>query len=156
MLVALTLRQPEVPTYAPTHPAPKDAGRTLVGPVLYTVDATASDRWRYFSLRLGAVVENPGPVDWGNIGRHSTFIEHLWQPLLAQAGLRYRKPHSMRHTFATWALEGNEEKGIPPVPIQHVRDWLGHASVEETERYLHVERARHARAVDYLDAYVSA
>ena len=52
----------------------------------------------------------------------------------------------MRHTFATRALEGNEETSIPPVPIQHVRDWLGHASVEETERYLHVERARQTLA----------
>src|SRR2546428_7278654 len=28
-LVALTLRQPMVPTYAPTPPAPRDAGRAL-------------------------------------------------------------------------------------------------------------------------------
>lgn len=28
------------------------------------------------------------------------------------------------------------------------------ASVEETERYLHAERARYARAVDGLDTYV--
>ena len=81
-------------------------------------------------------------------------LEHVWRSLLAKAGLRYRKPHSMRHAFATWALEGNADKGIAPVPIHHVRDWLGHASVEETERYLHVEYARHARAVDGLDAYV--
>jgi integrase len=90
----------------------------------------------------------------GRIGGYSAFLEHTWGPLLAKAGLRYRKPHSMRHTFATWALEGNAEKGVAPVPIHHVRDWLGHASVEETERYLHVEYARHARAVDGLDAYV--
>ena len=90
----------------------------------------------------------------GRIGGYSTFLEHVWSPLLAKAGLRYRKPHSMRHTFATWALEGNPAKGIAPVPIHHVRDWMGHASVEETERYLHAERARYARAVDGLDAYV--
>jgi len=96
------------------------------------------------------------PNSRGRIGRHSTFMEHAWQPLLRAAGLRYRKFHSTWHSFATWALEGSEEKGIPPVPIQHVRDWLGHASVEETERYLHVERARHARAVNHLDAYVTS
>jgi integrase len=62
----------------------------------------------------------------------------------------------MRHTFATWALEGSEEKGIPPVPILVVRDWMGHASVEETEGYLRRDRARQARAVNYLDAYVTA
>ncbi|HEU4371430.1 MAG TPA: HmuY family protein, partial [Methylomirabilota bacterium] len=61
---ALTLRQPEVPTYSPTAPAPTDAGRELVGPVLYTVDATAPDTWRHFSLRLGAVVETGGSPHW--------------------------------------------------------------------------------------------
>ncbi len=94
------------------------------------------------------------PNGRGNIGRYSTFMEHLWQPLLLKAGLRYRKPHSMRHTFATWALEGNEEKGIQPAPILAVRDWMGHASVQETEGYLHRSRASHARAVENLDAYV--
>ena len=39
-------------------------------------------------------------------------------------------------------------------PILAVRDWMGHASMEETEGYLHRDRARHARAVNHLDAYV--
>jgi len=56
-LVALTLRQPMVPTYSPTPPAPHDVGVALVGPVVYTVDATAPDAWRAFSFRLGSVVE---------------------------------------------------------------------------------------------------
>ena len=64
VLVALTLHAPEVPTYAPTPPAPSDVGPRLVGPVLYTVDATAPDAWRYFSFRVGSVVEAPGPRDW--------------------------------------------------------------------------------------------
>ena len=96
------------------------------------------------------------PNSRGRIGRYSAFLEHLWAPLLRKAGLRYRKAHSMRHTFATWALEGNEGKGIAPVPILAVRDWMGHASVQETEGYLHRSRASHARAVDRLDAYVRA
>ena len=56
-LVALTLRQPMIPTYAPTPPAPRDAGRALIGPILYTVDATASEEWRWFSFRLGSVLD---------------------------------------------------------------------------------------------------
>jgi len=40
-LVALTLRQPNIPTHAPTPPAPRDSGHALVGLVLYTVDATS-------------------------------------------------------------------------------------------------------------------
>ena len=95
------------------------------------------------------------PNSRGKIGRYSVFLSHVWQPLLLKAGLRYRKPHSMRHTFATWALEGNEEKGIPPAPILAVRDWMGHASVQETEGYLHRSKASHVKAVNALDAYVS-
>jgi hypothetical protein len=63
ILVALTLRSPSVPTFAPTPPAARDAGPGLVGPVLYTVDATAPDVWRYFSFRLGSVVESVASWD---------------------------------------------------------------------------------------------
>ena len=63
-LVALTLRQPNVPMYAPTPPSPRDAGRALAGPVLYTVDATSPEQWRSFSFRAGSVMENAGPKDW--------------------------------------------------------------------------------------------
>ena len=56
LLVALTLRQPDVPGYPPTAVTPSDIGRRLVGPVLYTVDATEAEAWRYFSFRLGSIV----------------------------------------------------------------------------------------------------
>jgi hypothetical protein len=61
-LVALTLRAPEVPSFPPTPAAPKAAGAALVGPVLYTVDATAADVWRHFSFRLGSVVDGPADL----------------------------------------------------------------------------------------------
>jgi hypothetical protein len=61
-LVALTLRPPEVPSYALTAGAPNDAGRALVGPVLYTLDATSAETWRSFSFKLGAVVDGPGDL----------------------------------------------------------------------------------------------
>jgi hypothetical protein len=56
LLVALTLRQPDVPGYPPTAVTPSDIGRRLVGPVLYTIDATEAEAWRYFSFRLGSLV----------------------------------------------------------------------------------------------------
>jgi hypothetical protein len=64
VLVALTLQTPAVPTYAPTAAEAREAGAGLVGPVLYTVDATAPDVWRYFSFRTGALIEAPGPRGW--------------------------------------------------------------------------------------------
>jgi len=63
VLVALTLRQPAVATYAPTPPVATDAGRALVGPVVYTVDATDAEAWRHFSFKLGSVVERHAQWD---------------------------------------------------------------------------------------------
>jgi hypothetical protein len=60
VLVTLTLRQPNVPVYTPTPPAPQESGRRLVGPVLYTVDASQAEAWRYFSFRLGSIVDDEG------------------------------------------------------------------------------------------------
>lgn len=64
VLVALTLRQPAVPTYAPTPPVAMEAGRALVGPRVYTVDATDADAWRYFSFSRGTVIEGAGAAEW--------------------------------------------------------------------------------------------
>ena len=63
-LVVLSVRKPPVATYAPTAPSPRDAGRALVGPILYTADATSPEQWRYFSFRFGSVLENAGPKEW--------------------------------------------------------------------------------------------
>jgi hypothetical protein len=63
-LVVLSVRRPPVPMYAPTPPSPRDAGRALVGPRLYTVDATRPQEWRYFSFRFGSVLAEAGPTDW--------------------------------------------------------------------------------------------
>jgi len=93
--------------------------------------------------------------DKEDLPRYPTFLEHVWQRLLKGTGLRYRKFHSTRHTFVTWAAEGREALGIAPAPILAVRDWAGHSSVQETERYFHrVNRRAHARHVDGLDRYV--
>lgn len=64
LLVAATLRREEPPTYAPTPPNPEGVGDARVGPVIYTVDASDPDRWRFFSFALGSVVEDPGPTGW--------------------------------------------------------------------------------------------
>ena len=47
------------------------------------------------------------------------------------------------------------EPEVPAAPIFAVRDWAGHSSVQETERYFHrVNRRAHARHVEGLDRYV--
>ena len=55
----------------------------------------------------------------------------------------------------TTPTRGCEALGIAPAPILAVRDWAGHSSVQETERYFHrVNRRAYARHVDGLDRYV--
>jgi integrase len=68
---------------------------------------------------------------------HAHFLENVWQPLLAAAKLPYRKPHALRHTYATWLLEGGAD-------IRWVQQQMGHASIGQTaDTYGHV--AAHGR-----------
>jgi len=82
------------------------------------------------------------PNTVGRITRYGAFLELVWQPLVAAAKLPYRKPHAIRHRYATWVLEAGAD-------LRWVKDQLGHASIEETEgTYGHLERERHERRVD--------
>jgi hypothetical protein len=49
-----------------TPPNPLAVGGRLVGPVLYTLDARASERWTFFDFSHGSVVEVPHQfgIDW--------------------------------------------------------------------------------------------
>jgi hypothetical protein len=93
-LVALTLRPRDVPTYAPTPPAPHDVGRALVGPTVYTVDATSGERWRRFSFRLGAVVDDPSATDWDLAFRRYQIIANGGPGYAGRAGIRDLGPVS--------------------------------------------------------------
>lgn len=42
--------------------------------------------------------------------------------------------HDLRHTFASWLLQGGAD-------VMHVRDFLGHSSVAVTQRYAHLKTA---------------
>jgi hypothetical protein len=86
-LVIVSLRAPEVAMYSPTTPAPRDAGSGLVGPVLYTIDATDPEPWRYFSFRLGSAIENPGPRDWDLAFRRYEIIANGGPSFAGMAGV---------------------------------------------------------------------
>jgi hypothetical protein len=64
MLVGMTLRRPEPPSFEPTPVQPRPVGTALVGPELVTIDATDSRRWQFFSFSQRSVVANPAPRDW--------------------------------------------------------------------------------------------
>jgi hypothetical protein len=63
-LVIGSLVRPEFPPYSVTPPQPAPIGDSLVGPATYTVDASATDRWRRFDFGRNAVVDS-GPWDIG-------------------------------------------------------------------------------------------
>lgn len=64
MLVVMAVSQTEPPAFVPTSLEPRPASGRFVGPEIFTVDATASNRWRFFSFEDGTVVESPGLLDW--------------------------------------------------------------------------------------------
>ncbi len=59
------------------------------------------------------------PISW------VYFWRELWKPALATAGLAYRAPYNLRHTFAYWSLRAG-------VPIATVAREMGHADVSRT------------------------
>jgi len=61
-LVIGSLVRPELPPYTLTVPSPVAVGDTLVGPATYTLDASSTERWRWFSFDRAAAVDS-GPWD---------------------------------------------------------------------------------------------
>ena len=73
-----------------------------------------------------------------------------WKRVEAAAGVQHRKPHAMRHTFATDVLDATEGD------LYAVKELLGHSSTRVTEVYLHSSRTRTVSATDALAAYRGA
>jgi integrase len=73
------------------------------------------------------------------------FWQNVWRPLLTRAGVRYRKPHALRHTFASLLIQQGES-------LAYVRDQMGHHSIKITvDIYGHLVPGANKAAVDRLD-----
>lgn len=72
--VARSLNRPRPPEFAPTTSAAEEVGSRLMGPRLYTIDATHERDWGYFDFSRGARVEDPGPMEWDLGFRRSRII----------------------------------------------------------------------------------
>ena len=57
-----SLARPEFPPFSLTPPRPMAVGDSLIGPATYTLDASATDRWRTFDFGRNAAVDS-GPWD---------------------------------------------------------------------------------------------
>src|SRR2546426_2563223 len=101
-------------------------------------DPSRSDGPRSAAEPLDARAAPAGLPKWiGQVTRYGAFSEHVWRPLLTATKLPYRKPHAMRHSYATWLLEGGAD-------IRWVQRQLGHATIAQTsDTYGHLESDRH-------------
>lgn len=98
-----------------------------------------------------AVVNGVAPPERVFSTPHGTAIEEVqfrtrvWATLLRRARLRYRKPHCLRHAFASLLIETGE-------PLTYVQQQLGHHSPAFTLKvYGHLLPRGDRRAVDALD-----
>jgi integrase len=98
-----------------------------------------------------AVVQGKEPAPWLFVGSDGgpmtpgAFWQNVWRPLLRRAEIRYRKPHALRHTFASLLLANKESPA-------YVKEQMGHSSIKITvDSYGHLIPGANKAAVDRLD-----
>jgi hypothetical protein len=89
-IVASSLVRPELETYVPTPVAPEEVAERSVALRLFTVDASAHDRWIYFDFSRGSVVDvgSRRSLDWDiAFQRHRMITNGGATNPLGQAGI---------------------------------------------------------------------
>jgi len=71
-----------------------------------------------------------------------------YESIVKQSGVRYRKFHALRHTYATLLLEDGEE-------LRVIQDLLGHTNISTTAIYAHVVESRKRGVADRLDRLIA-
>lgn len=84
-----------------------------------------------------------GYVFPGQDGERMTDVKTAWLELLKNAGMADFRWHDMRHDFASRLV-------MAGVPLNTVRDLLGHSDIKMTLRYAHLAPDSKAAAVDLL------
>jgi integrase len=120
-------------------PRPVEIGRRL---------ADQLERRIAWCRASGVSILFPEPEDGEYLDR--TKIRKRWHiPALLDAGLDPRlRIHDLRHTAAAaWLIAGGQS-------LEYVRRQLGHASITQTQRYAHLERAGRSQAADLTEASI--
>jgi integrase len=94
--------------------------------------------------RLDTPLLFPG-LHGGHLNLHSFRAKH-WRPALRAAGLEYRTPYALRHTFASFALAAR-------VPPKDLAELMGTSLEQISETYGHALPDAHDRARAALDAF---
>src|SRR5215472_3585963 len=80
-----------------------------------------------------------------SLGELRMTLRDVWTRILRRENLRYRKPHTLRHSFASLLIEAGE-------PLTYIQQQLGHHSPAFTLAvYGHLLPRGDRRAVDRLD-----
>lgn len=67
-----------------------------------------------------------------------------WNRVVGRSDVRYRKPHTTRHSYATDLLDATGN-------LVTVKEALGHKNIAVTEEYIHGQRARLRKGIDALE-----
>lgn len=67
----------------------------------------------------------------GAVLRNANFSNRAWKPALLDAGVESARIHDLRHTYASWLIQGG-------MSLAEVGALLGHKSVVTTQRYAHL------------------
>jgi len=122
-----------------------DAGGALTSPKSGKVRGPARARVAEALARLSGREWFTGEDDLVFPGETGDYLDgsalrRRYNLALQRTGLRPLRFHDLRHTFGT--------RLIAKVDIRRVQEWMGHADVQTTMRYLHfVPRAEDARLV---------
>lgn len=98
--------------------------------------------WRNQTTGDGLVWPGKGGAPLDNVKR-------AWGSVLRSAKVESFRWHDLRHTFASWLV-------MRGVPLNTVRDLLGHADIKTTLRYAHLAPDHRAEAVAALNSRSSA
>ncbi len=109
---------------------------------LALVEGMEQSGYIFYAVRANAVATRRTrhkPVGEGTFAR-------WWRTVLKRAGVRYRKPHTARHTYATnWRRRG--------LGIDEIQLLLGHASIRTTsDLYVHTQVEDVARHIALIEA----
>lgn len=122
--------------------------------VMVTASNSKSRSTRYVALNEGArsvllkrrrqVGNSPWVFPNPRTGRPLTDIKHAWNSVSKSAGISGFRFHDLRHHFASRLVSEG-------VPLNTVRDLMGHSDINMTLRYAHLAPSDRAEAVAVLD-----
>jgi integrase len=82
--------------------------------------------------------------------RGTQFRYDCWGPMVRAAKMEYVTAHDLRHTYASWMIQGNPAIDQRGLTLDEVSELLGHSSVLVTKRYAHLAGVHWDRAREVI------